>query len=102
MGLQDRKKQVSLSLWAHASEFGYLRVIFRIAFLIFSSVRTIALAAVYIGFHFAQKVFGSMHHTVGILHQSFSPTNKLIDIRRDVHCILDRIWRAYPYTIWPD
>lgn len=36
----------------------------RIAFLIFSSVRGIALASVYIGFHFARKLFHSMHHTV--------------------------------------
>jgi heme/copper-type cytochrome/quinol oxidase subunit 2 len=32
--------------------------------LIFSSVRTIALSAVWIGFHFAQKYFHSMFHTV--------------------------------------
>ncbi|KAJ7446568.1 hypothetical protein FB451DRAFT_1537470 [Mycena latifolia] len=39
----------------------------RIAFLIFSSVRTMALSLVYIGFHFAQKVFGSMHHTIFVV-----------------------------------
>ncbi|KAF7292058.1 hypothetical protein MIND_01231900 [Mycena indigotica] len=39
----------------------------RIAFLIFSSVRTMALSSVYIGFHFAQKVFGSMHHSIFVV-----------------------------------
>ncbi|KZV98116.1 hypothetical protein EXIGLDRAFT_728946 [Exidia glandulosa HHB12029] len=39
----------------------------RIAFLLFSSVRTIALAAVYIGFHIAQKLFGNMHHTIFVV-----------------------------------
>ncbi|KAJ7689933.1 hypothetical protein B0H17DRAFT_1065696 [Mycena rosella] len=39
----------------------------RIAFLIFSSVRTMALSSVYIGFHFAQKVFSSMHHTIFVV-----------------------------------
>jgi len=35
----------------------------RLAFLIFSSARTIMLSAVYIGFHFARKHFHSMFHT---------------------------------------
>ncbi|KAJ7154505.1 hypothetical protein C8R46DRAFT_1116844 [Mycena filopes] len=39
----------------------------RIAFLIFSSVRTMALSSTYIGFHFAQKVFNSMHHTIFVV-----------------------------------
>ncbi|EIM85770.1 uncharacterized protein STEHIDRAFT_111401 [Stereum hirsutum FP-91666 SS1] len=39
----------------------------RICFLIFSAVRTIALAAVYIGFGFAQKYFHSMHHTIFVV-----------------------------------
>ncbi|KAF7326180.1 hypothetical protein MKEN_00470100 [Mycena kentingensis (nom. inval.)] len=39
----------------------------RIAFLIFSSVRTMALSSVYIGFHFAQKVFKSMHHVIFVV-----------------------------------
>lgn len=36
----------------------------RLAFLIFSSVRTIFLSAVYCGFHCAQKYFHSMFHTI--------------------------------------
>jgi len=36
----------------------------RLAFLIFSSARTIMLAAVYMGFHFARKYFHSMFHTI--------------------------------------
>ena len=44
--------------WASKSERA------RLAFLIFSSVRTIFLAAVYMGFHCAQKYFHSMFHTV--------------------------------------
>ncbi|KAF8856638.1 hypothetical protein BDZ45DRAFT_624935 [Acephala macrosclerotiorum] len=36
----------------------------RLAFLIFSSARTIALSAVYIGFNWAEKFFHSMFHTV--------------------------------------
>ncbi|KAJ7166544.1 hypothetical protein C8R43DRAFT_1232519 [Mycena crocata] len=39
----------------------------RIAFLIFSSVRTMALSAVYMGFHCARKVFGSMWHTIFVV-----------------------------------
>jgi len=39
----------------------------RLAFLIFSSVRTIALSAVWIGFHFAKKYFHSMFHTIFLL-----------------------------------
>ncbi|KAK7059911.1 hypothetical protein R3P38DRAFT_3168366 [Favolaschia claudopus] len=39
----------------------------RIAFLIFSSVRTMALASVYIGFHCARKLFGSMFHTIFVV-----------------------------------
>lgn len=36
----------------------------RLAFLIFSAARTIALSAVYLGFHCARKFFHSMYHTV--------------------------------------
>ncbi|RDW65371.1 hypothetical protein BP5796_10063 [Coleophoma crateriformis] len=36
----------------------------RLAFLIFSSARTIALSAAYIGFHFAQRFFHTMLHTI--------------------------------------
>ncbi|KAJ9621702.1 hypothetical protein H2203_007191 [Taxawa tesnikishii (nom. ined.)] len=36
----------------------------RLAFLVFSAVRTIALSAVYVGFHWAQKWFHSMFHTI--------------------------------------
>ncbi|KUJ19190.1 uncharacterized protein LY89DRAFT_780193 [Mollisia scopiformis] len=36
----------------------------RLAFLIFSCVRTIALSAVYLGFHCATKIFHSMFHTI--------------------------------------
>lgn len=39
----------------------------RLAFLAFSSARTIALSAVYMGLHCARKVFHSMFHTVSIL-----------------------------------
>ncbi|KAJ7282493.1 hypothetical protein C8J57DRAFT_1554491 [Mycena rebaudengoi] len=39
----------------------------RIGFLIFSSVRTMALAAVYIGFSLARKLFGSMLHTIFVV-----------------------------------
>ncbi|TVY75602.1 hypothetical protein LSUE1_G008012, partial [Lachnellula suecica] len=36
----------------------------RLAFLIFSSARTIMLSSVYVGFHSARKYFHSMFHTV--------------------------------------
>jgi hypothetical protein len=36
----------------------------RICFLLFSSIRSVLLSAVYIGFHWANKVFGSLHHTI--------------------------------------
>ncbi|KAJ6529225.1 hypothetical protein B0H19DRAFT_1006647 [Mycena capillaripes] len=39
----------------------------RIGFLIFSSVRTMALSSVYIGFHCARKVFSSMFHTIFVV-----------------------------------
>ncbi|KAJ6471641.1 hypothetical protein C8R47DRAFT_1077290 [Mycena vitilis] len=39
----------------------------RIAFLIFSAVRTMALSSVYIGFHFARKIFSSMFHTIFVV-----------------------------------
>jgi len=40
---------------------------YRLGFLIFSSARTIALSAVYMGFHWAQKVFHSMFHTIFVI-----------------------------------
>jgi len=36
----------------------------RICFLLFSSIRSVLLSAVFIGFHWANKLFSSMHHTI--------------------------------------
>jgi hypothetical protein len=63
--------------------------------LIFSAARTIALSAVYMGFHCAQKVFHSMFHTVSLaMFWLFSPRPLLyslsIDIPRAIHDLLDR------------
>jgi hypothetical protein len=44
---------------------------YRLGFLIFSSARTIALSAVYLGFHCARKVFHSMFHTVRCISLPF-------------------------------
>jgi hypothetical protein len=67
----------------------------RLAFLIFSAARTIALSAVYMGLHCAQKVFHSMFHTVSLaVFWLFSPRLLLyslsIDIPRAINNLLDR------------
>jgi hypothetical protein len=54
---------------------------YRLGFLIFSSARTIALSAVYMGFHCAQKVFHSMFHTVCFF---LSPVNNGCGVEADV------------------
>jgi hypothetical protein len=42
-----------------------------ISFLLFSSLRSVILAAVYLGSHFANKWFKSLHHTVRLFCRSF-------------------------------
>ena len=69
----------------------------RLAFLIFSSARTIFLAAVYMGFHCAQKFFHSMFHTVRLHHFSSS---KHLGVEDERVLILSQIFLVLSTIFW--